>query len=558
MAETRAPKEELVPTVRRAQAGDSAAFAELFKRLHRPVLNYVYRTVGDRQLAEDITQDAFLRAHQRLAQLGPPWDFKSWIFRIAGNLAIDTLRRNRRFVDQEEPQEMGSPPSTQRPAEKQVERREARRQVERTLALLPTTHRQALILRELNALSYAEVSRALECSYDNARQLVHRARLAFRELHGIRLLAESGAARCEALGDLLSAYQDDEIQPDEQKAIRQHLATCEHCQETERDLRRVAGLIAALPPLAPSPGWVEKMLEQLKGNPPGEPGLHTSSGIGAPKGAISKLLLGGLSGALAGAAVLAAGAFALGLWPPEPQPALERAVKATVAAAVQTTPEVPSPEPPLAPPAITATATPSPTPTVTPSPTLGPPHAIALQNSNCRAGPGSIYDVLDYLLEGQESPIHGRDAGTTWWVVARPGGGGDCWIANYLTDERGDLSGVPVVPAPPTPTPADTTPPAATISHFPSAPRRPDDMDVVQFSAFAKDDRGVVRIEIYIRPPGAATTSLVKTCEPATTCIYEGGPYPSGMLEYQAKAYDAAGNIGASPLTSITIYYRIR
>jgi len=83
-------------------------------------------------------------------------------------------------------------------------------------------------------------------------------------------------------------------------------------------------------------------------------------------------------------------------------------------------------------------------------------------------------------------------------------------------------------------------------------------MDVVQFSASAKDDRGVVRIEIYIRPPGAATTSLVKTCEPATTCIYEGGPYPSGMLEYQAKAYDAAGNIGASPLTSITIYYRIR
>ena len=271
MAETRAPKEELVPTVRRAQAGDSAAFAELFKELHRPVLNYVYRTVGDRQLAEDITQDAFLRAHQRLAQLGPPWDFKSWIFRIAGNLAIDTLRRNRRFVDQEEPQEMGNPPSTQRPAEKQVERREARRQVERTLALLPTTHRQALILRELNALSYAEVSRALECSYDNARQLVHRARLAFRELHGIRLLAESGAARCEALGDLLSAYQDDEIQPDEQKAIRQHLATCEHCQETERDLRRVAGLIAALPPLAPSPGWVEKMLEQLKGNPPEQP-----------------------------------------------------------------------------------------------------------------------------------------------------------------------------------------------------------------------------------------------------------------------------------------------
>jgi len=158
-----------IALVRRAQAGDGEAFAQLFHQLHQSVLNYIYRTVGDRHAAEDITQDAFIRAHERVGQLGPPWDFKSWVFRIASNLAIDYLRQGKRFVDVEEPMEMGRPPTTQRPAERQVQRGEAREAVEATLVLMPTKYRQALVLREINGLAYGEVATALECNYDNAR-----------------------------------------------------------------------------------------------------------------------------------------------------------------------------------------------------------------------------------------------------------------------------------------------------------------------------------------------------------------------------------------------------
>jgi len=253
-----------VALVRRAQAGDGEAFTQLFHQLHQPVLNYIYRTVGDRQAAEDITQDAFIRAHERVSQLGPPWDFKSWVFRIASNLAIDYLRQGKRFVDVEEPLEMRGPPTTQRPSERQVQRGEAREAVEATLVLMPTKYRQALVLREINGLAYGEVATALECNYDNARQLVHRARLNFRELHGIRLMAASGAVQCREMEDLLSAFRDGELSADDQRAVKRHIAACEHCQETEKDLKKVAAMVAGLVPIFPSPGWTEGILERLK------------------------------------------------------------------------------------------------------------------------------------------------------------------------------------------------------------------------------------------------------------------------------------------------------
>jgi hypothetical protein len=129
---------------------------------------------------------------------------------------------------------------------------------------MPTAYRQAIVLRELNGLGYQEVANALECSYDNARQLVHRARLNFRELHGIRIMASSGAVQCRELDDLLSALQDGELTKEDQKAVRKHIRSCEHCKETEKDLRKVAGMVAGLTPILPSPGWIEAMLEKFQ------------------------------------------------------------------------------------------------------------------------------------------------------------------------------------------------------------------------------------------------------------------------------------------------------
>ncbi|NIM94580.1 MAG: sigma-70 family RNA polymerase sigma factor [Anaerolineales bacterium] len=252
-----------VNLVRRAQAGDQEAFAELFKRLHQPILNYAYRMLGDRGAAEDITQDAFIRAHQHLGRLGPPYDFKSWIYRIAGNLSLNLLKREKRLVQVDEFDEFGEPHTDRRPAEDKVRREEARESVWKTLDSIPTLYRQVLILREFNQFSYEEISRVLQRSYDSVRQLVHRARVRFQEVHIGRLMLVEGPARCTELGDLISAYRDDELQADERRAVMAHIASCADCQATERDLRKVAAALGMIPPIIPSKGWTTGVLNRI-------------------------------------------------------------------------------------------------------------------------------------------------------------------------------------------------------------------------------------------------------------------------------------------------------
>lgn len=549
--------------------------------LHKPVLNYVYRTVGDRQVAEDVTQDAFIRAHARIDQLGPPWDFKSWVFRIASNLSIDHIRQAKRFVDVEEPMELGGPPSTRRPAERGVQRHEAEESVERTLALMQTRYRQALILKELNDLSYKEISNTLECSYDNARQLVHRARLHFRELHGIRLLAESGASACMELGNLVSAFNDGELGEDEQDAVRAHLAVCEHCQQTEDDLKRVAGIFAFLPPLIPSSGWIDQTVERIQSQPgavsegparqPGDVGTGKGAATAVKSASWAKWLLGAAASLIGVAALVVVAGLAQELFgggsngsatPDDDH--IENTISAVLA--MTTIPETQPPPTSGAsqegdqPEANGSQAAAQDTVTVTPSPspTPGLPFAIASANSNCRSGPGAVYDVLGYLIAGDRTRIRGRDLPTYWWVVDQMDGTGTCWVANNLTDEEGDLSQVPVVPAPPTPIPADSTPPTIQIVYAPSGTWKPNEDDVVTFTASASDDRNVATIEIYVQDPNAKTLQKVKTCSNTTSCVFQGGPYAPGMMRYQARAVDGAGNVGETSIYELQIFVIVR
>ena len=561
-----------VALVRRAQAGDGEAFAQLFHQLHQPVLNYIYRTVGDRQAAEDITQDAFIRAHERVGQLGPPWDFKSWVFRIASNLAIDYLRQGKRFVDVEEPLEMRGPPTTQRPSERQVQRGEAREAVEATLVLMPTKYRQALVMREINGLAYGEVASALECNYDNARQLVHRARLNFRELHGIRLMATSGAVKCREMEDLLSAFRDGELSAESQRAVKRHIAACEYCQETEEDLKKVAAMVAGLVPILPSPGWTEGVMEGLKSlnEPPAKPGGSGSEGSGGGTGAgglgsaFKSLFSGGMWGkvVLAGAIGIAAGLVTVGIvfgmmdvtfTPPGSNP-----LPVPYSTDGEPTSPTSTPSPDDA--AVLSTddgssaSVDTPTPTIEPTPTLGPAIAIAIGNSNCRYGPDNIYHIDGFLLKDERAPIDGRNTENTWWYIERQDGPGHCWVANYLTDEEGDIAGVPVVQAPPTPTPVDTEPPVVTMSYEPLGTWKPNEDDIVTFSATATDNIGIREIEIWFQAPGAKLPALVRICENTSTCSYSTGPYRPGTGMYYALAVDLAGNEGTSPQDTLRIH----
>jgi len=131
-------------------------------------------------------------------------------------------------------------------------------------------------------------------------------------------------------------------------------------------------------------------------------------------------------------------------------------------ASVQITVSGGSPTPAPAPGLTTITPTPAEAAggvTITPSAIPGQiitPSISLTQNANCRNGPGTAYDSVDVLVQGQTATIEGRNAESTWFWVLRPSGSGHCWVAGSVGNLTGEWSGVPVAAAPP---PPDTTPP---------------------------------------------------------------------------------------------------
>jgi type II secretory pathway pseudopilin PulG len=120
---------------------------------------------------------------------------------------------------------------------------------------------------------------------------------------------------------------------------------------------------------------------------------------------------------------------------------------ATGAVLTESVPSAPSETP-------TDTATPTETPTATDTPILTP-FITTDVNSNVRAGPSTVYDILGNLLKGQTADILGRNSNSTWWVIGfAPAPGGKGWIADSIVTVSGDTSNVPIVAAPPTPTPS--------------------------------------------------------------------------------------------------------
>jgi RNA polymerase sigma-70 factor (ECF subfamily) len=282
-----APDEKLV---RRAQKGDKAAFAELFTRYEGRIFGYIYRMVGDRAWAEDIAQEAFIQAHQYLNRLGPPYNFKSWVYRIAGNMALDGLRRYRREVplpDWDGGEATRPEPADQRregAPEDQAGLAEVRAAVWRTIHQLPDNYRQVLVLREIDGLAYNEIAAVLDLSLDNVRVMLHRARLQFRDLYELQVMVEEGRMACQELDDLLSAYLDDELDRSTRKRVKDHIKTCPACQKKRRDLLAVGGLLAALVPVFPPLTLHTRFLTRLQHLPPPEPAPGPVEGGTSPSG----------------------------------------------------------------------------------------------------------------------------------------------------------------------------------------------------------------------------------------------------------------------------------
>ncbi len=174
-----------------AQTSLSADYEAFIRQHERAILNYLWRMTGDEQTAYDLTQEVFLRAWQRFDALRRYDQPRSWLFRVATNLAITHIRRRALPVGSATPLDTAldseRDPASSDPAWRLAESD----QVRRTLLQLSPQRRAALVLREVYGLSAAEVGQTLGITPVAVRMALHRAREQFRALY---LREEGGEA----------------------------------------------------------------------------------------------------------------------------------------------------------------------------------------------------------------------------------------------------------------------------------------------------------------------------------------------------------------------------
>ncbi len=163
--------------IARAQAGDRQAFGELVYHYREGVINVVYRMCGDANLAEDAAQEAFIRAWQHLPRYQSRSPFRNWLYRIATNVAVDGLRRERDTVDIEDAPLAASSPGP----EAAVEHNERAEQVRQAVLALTPASRLVLVLREYENLSYKEIAETLDIPVGTVMSRLNYARTQLRE-----------------------------------------------------------------------------------------------------------------------------------------------------------------------------------------------------------------------------------------------------------------------------------------------------------------------------------------------------------------------------------------
>lgn len=175
---------------------DQAYLAVLIKRYRSPLYNFVYRFVGDRETAEDIVQETFLRCIRHSHQFPAIEQVSTWLYTIAGNLAKTELRRRRRWRwipigpnnDDEERTSFYEPLSKELLPGEQTDTHDVRASVVEAIGELPEEFREAVLLRDLNGLSYEEISKVINCPVGTVKSRVNRGRIRLQK--SLRGLAE--------------------------------------------------------------------------------------------------------------------------------------------------------------------------------------------------------------------------------------------------------------------------------------------------------------------------------------------------------------------------------
>jgi RNA polymerase sigma factor (sigma-70 family) len=318
-------------------AGRERAFAVLYERYHQPLYRYCRSMLRNDQDAQDALQSTFASALAALQKGKRNAPFRPWLFRIAHNEAVTVIRR-RRDAGQEVSDSLLAPTAS---ASEEADNRARVALLIADLAQLPERQRAALLMRELNGLSHAEISVALATSVTAAKQAIFDARNALTEF------AEGRALACEEVRRKISERDGRVLRS---RLVRSHLRDCSSCASFAAGISERRSDLQAIAPLLPAAASAA-LLARLGGPAPGYGGAGGA-------GAAGKLGTAALASKTAvGATVVVTAAAGLGALPlhshrstsrahPTPGSAAATSGAAVGAApghrAIETAPSVPS------------------------------------------------------------------------------------------------------------------------------------------------------------------------------------------------------------------------
>jgi RNA polymerase sigma factor (sigma-70 family) len=274
-----------------ARSGNAGAFETIVDRYQARLLGFCRQMLGSTEDAEDVLQEVFVNAYRAMLADEREINLRPWLYRIARNRCLNHLRKP--TADAQESMDMVPVVEAASTAEK-VSNREEFRQLLTDVGKLPETQRSALLLREMDAMSYEEIAAAMETSVPSVKSLLVRARIS---------LAEASQARQLTCGEVrLELAEAAEGLRKVSGPVRRHVRDCEECSDFRSQVRSNDKVMAALFPAGPLLVFKGFILSKLGlgGAGGGATGSAGAAGAGAGATATGAGAVGSVGAAISG------------------------------------------------------------------------------------------------------------------------------------------------------------------------------------------------------------------------------------------------------------------